>query len=85
MVEFIFIAWAIAMIICIGNLIRVDRFGKFLRAELNRVSHSRLEDISNGRISKVQWPNVIASYRNLKWYDIFNYDFKSLMVYDNTY
>ena len=85
MVEFIFIAWAIAMIICIGNLIRVDRFGKFLRADLDRVSKSRLEDISNGKISKVQWPNVIASYRNLKWYDIFNYDFKSLMVYDDTY
>lgn len=85
MVEFIFIAWAIAMIICIGNLIRVDRFGKFIRADLDRVSRSRLEDITNGKISKVQWPNVIASYRNLKWYDIFNYDFKSLMVYDNTY
>jgi len=85
MVEFILVAWAIAMIICIGNLIRVDRFGKFLRADLDRVSKSRLEDISNGKISKVQWPNVIASYRNLKWYDIFNYDFKSLMVYDNTY
>jgi hypothetical protein len=85
MVEFILIVWAIVMIICIGNLIRVDRFGKFLRADLDRVSKSRLEDISNGKISKVQWPNVIASYRNLKWYDIFNYDFKSLMVYDDTY
>lgn len=85
MVEFILVAWAIAMIICIGNLIRVHKFGKFLRADLDRVSKSRLEDISNGKISKVQWPNVIASYRNLKWYDIFNYDFKSLMVYDNTY
>ena len=79
---FILVAWAIAVIVCIGNLIRVNAFGKFMRAELDRVSHSRLADISNGNSFKAQWPNVMASYNNLKWYDIFNYDFKSLMVYD---
>jgi hypothetical protein len=85
MVEFILIVWAIVIIITIGNIIRLNKFSKFLRAELNRVSHSRLADISNGNSFKAQWPNVIASYRNLKWYDIFNYDFESLMVYDDTY
>ena len=82
MVEFFLFAYCIVLIFCIGNIIRVNKFGKFMRAELDRVSHSRLADISNGNSFKAQWPNVMASYNNLKWYDIFNYDFKSLMVYD---
>lgn len=82
MIEFILVAYAIAMIVCIGNIIRVNKFGKFLRAEISRVSESRLADIRNGNSFKTQWPDVMACYKNLKWYDIFNYDFKSLMVYD---
>jgi hypothetical protein len=77
MIEFILVAYAIAMIVCIGNLVRVNKFGKFLRAEISRVSEIRL---SGNR--EQMWPDVIACYKNLKWYDIFNYDFKSLLVYD---
>jgi hypothetical protein len=78
---FLFV-WAIFMIFCIGGLIRTEKFGKFMRAEISRVSESRLADIRNGNSFKAQWPDVMACYKNLKWYDIFNYDFKSLMVYD---
>jgi hypothetical protein len=80
--EFILVVWAIFMIVCIGNIVRVNAFGKFLRAEIDRVSHSRLADIRNGNSPRVMWPDVSACYDSLKWYDIFNYDFKSLMVYD---
>jgi hypothetical protein len=81
MVEFFLFAYCIVMILCIGNIIRVNKFGKFMRAEISRVSDSRLADIRNGNSPVVQWPDVMACYKNLKWYDIFNYDFKSLMVY----
>ena len=82
---FLYVFSMLAVLVSILNLIRIDRFGKFMRAELSRVSHSRMADINNGNSFKQSWPNVMASYRNLKWYDVFNYDFKSLMVYDDTY
>jgi len=82
---FLYVFSMLAVLVSILNLIRIDRFGKFLRAELDRISSSRWSDIRNGNNPKQPWPNVMASYRNLKWYDVFNYDFKSLMVYDNTY
>lgn len=85
MVEFFVVAYCIVMILCIGNIIRVNKFGKFMRAEISRVSDSRLNDLRNGVTSKQMWPNVSACYANLKWYDIFNYDFKSLMVYDGPF
>ena len=77
MVEFIFVVWAIIMIISFSNMIRLHKFAKFLRAEIELVSAIRL----SGNYEQM-WPNVSACYDNLKWYDIFNYDFKSLMVYD---
>ena len=77
MVEFIFVVWAIIMIIGFGNITRLNKFSKFLRAEIELVSAIRL----SGNYQQM-WPDVLACYDNLKWYDIFNYDFKSLMVYD---
>jgi len=79
MVEFILIVYSIVLIFSIGNLIRLKKFSKFLRAEIEIVSKARL----SGRYD-IQWPDILASYRNLKWYDIFNYDFKNLMVYDRS-
>jgi hypothetical protein len=74
---FILVAWAIAMIFCIGGLIRTEKFGKFMRADIKRVRDARVYDDRNE-----PWPDVGASFQNLKWFDIFNYDFKSMMVYD---
>ena len=79
---FLIAIWVLVLFVCVMNLIRVDRFGKLLRAEISRVSESRIEDIRNGDTPKQMWPDVQASYDNLKWYDVFNYDFKSLIVYD---
>ena len=81
MVEFFLIAYCIVIILCIGNIIRLNKFGKFLRAEIERVSAIRLADIRNGDSPTQMWPDVSACYDNFKWYDVFNYDFKSLMVY----
>jgi|Wag4MinimDraft_6_1082665.scaffolds.fasta_scaffold27699_1 hypothetical protein len=78
--EFLIAIWVLVLFVCVMNLIRVDRFGKLLRAEISRVSTARL----SGNYD-VQWPNVQASYDNLKWYDVFNYNFKSLIVYDTKY
>lgn len=75
--EFLIVIWALVMIVGIGNMIRLNKFGKFMRSEIERVSAIRL---SGNR--EQMWPDVSACYDNLHWYDIFNYDFKSLMVYD---
>ena len=83
--EFLIAFWVLVLFVCVMNLIRVDRFGKFMRAEISRVSDIRLGYIRNGVSSNQPWPDVSACYANLKWYDIFNYDFKSLMVYDTKY
>ena len=65
------------MIVCVMNLVRNNRFSKFMRAEIERVGQARLR----GNY-EVRYPDVSASYKNLKWYDIFNYRFDQLIVYD---
>lgn len=82
---FLIAFWVLVLFVCVMNLIRVDRFGKFMRAEISRVSDIRLNDIRNGVSTEQMWPDVSGCYANLKWYDIFNYNFKSLMVYDTKY
>lgn len=71
--------WLMAVIFCIMGAIRSDRFSKFMHAEIDRVSKARLSG------NKTPWPDVTASYRNLKWYDVFNYKFDRLVVYDVAY
>jgi len=77
MMVFVTMLCATFFIVSFLNLIRIDRFTKFMRAELARVSKARLAGNRD-----IQWPNVTACYDNFKWYDVFNYDFQSLMVYD---
>ena len=72
-----------SLIVTIGsilNLIRVDEFSKFMRAEVNRVYEAR----KAGKRDE-PYPCTVASYKNLKWYDVLNRDYKSMVVYDNTY
>ena len=65
------------LLVSVLNLIRVERFSKFMRAEVARVYDLR----TNGKREE-PYPNVMASFDNLKWYDIFNYKFDNLVVYD---
>lgn len=76
---FIFIAVVsfIGTFFSVGNIIQLEKFGKYVRADIKRVRDARINDNRNE-----PWPDVHASFQNLKWYDIFNYDFKSMMVYD---
>lgn len=77
--EIILAFYVFAMIVCGMMLFRLNRFGKFMRAEIDRVSKARL------RGNRTPWPDITASYRNLKWYDVFNYKFDRLVVYDVAY
>lgn len=70
----------IVTIASILNLIRIDRFSKFMRAETQRVYEAR-----KGGKRDEPYPCTVASYKNLKWYDVLNRDYKSMVVYDNTY
>lgn len=72
-----------SLIVTIGsilNLIRLDEFSKFMRAEVDRVYEAR-----KGGKRDEPYPSTVASYKNLKWYDVLNRDYKSMVVYDNTY
>ncbi len=59
---------------------RLHRFSKFMRAEIESIGHMRRLGVRD-----ITYPDVIASYDNLKWYDMFNYNFRSLIVYDRAY
>ena len=72
------VAFSLFMLIITGmNFIRLSRFSKFMKGEIDRVYQARI-----GGHRNVQYPNVGASYDNLKWYDVFNYRFDQLIVYD---
>ena len=61
------------------NMVRLSRFSKFMKSEIERVYQKR---ISGDRTA--QYPNVHASYDNLKWYDVFNNKFDRMVVYDDS-
>lgn len=77
---FTVVAALIVTIVSVLNLIRLDEFSKFMRAEVDRVYEAR-----KGGKRDEPYPCTIASYKNLKWYDVLNRDYKSMVVYDNTY
>jgi hypothetical protein len=78
--EIIINAFGIAVMVwAVLAFYRLHRFSKFVGVEIDRVFASRI----NGNREE-QYPNITASYNNLKWYDMFNFNFKTLMVYDNT-
>lgn len=71
--------WTLFMVACVLNLYRLDRFSKFMHSEVERVYLARMAGFRD-----IPYPNVNASYRNLKWYDVFNYKFDRVVVYDAT-
>jgi hypothetical protein len=75
--EILLAVYVFVMIMCVMMLFRLNRFSKFIRAEIDRVGAAR---ISGDRT--VVYPDIMASYDNLKWYDVFNYKFDRLVVYD---
>lgn len=64
----------------LNELYRLHRLSKAIDHELDRVFTARV----NGDRS-VEYPDIRKTYSNLKWYDVFNYKFKSMIVYDSAH
>lgn len=71
--------WVVLLAWAAVALIRVHMFGKVMDREINRVFEARI----SGKPFE-PYPNISASYKNLKWYSVFNFKFDSLVVYDRT-
>ena len=69
--------WLVAVFVCIANIIRLHLYGKFMIAEVDRIYEVRVA----GDLSAT-YPAITASYNNFKWYDLFNYKFDKLVVYE---
>ena len=69
--------WFVALFVCIGNIIRLQLYGKFMQRQVDRVYQARIAGDRN-----VTYPAITASYNNFKWYDLFNYKFDKLVVYE---
>lgn len=69
--------WLVAVFVCIANIIRLQLYGKFMLRQVNRVYEAR---IAGDR--SATYPAIAASYNNFKWYDLFNYKFHKLVVYE---
>jgi hypothetical protein len=79
MAEILISLWVILILVILGSglcMLRLHRFSKFMRAEIQLAHEAR----ACGNYA-LTYPDVMASYNNLKWYDMFNYNFHSLIVY----
>jgi hypothetical protein len=77
MTEFFVSAYVLGLTVCIANIIRLHYYGKFLIAEVERAFKVRMAGDRS-----VTYPAITPSYKNFKWYDIFNYKFSDLVVYE---
>lgn len=68
-----------AQLVCIGiaNLVRLQLYSRFLMRQIDRVYEAR---VAGDR--SATYPHIHLSYNNLKWYDIFNYKFDTIVVYE---
>jgi hypothetical protein len=77
MIEFFIGLYVLVLIVCIANIIRLHLYGKFMIAEVDRIFKVRMTGDRT-----VTYPAITASYNNFKWYDLFNYKFDKLVVYE---
>lgn len=64
----------------LNEFYRLHRLSKIVSQEINLAFTERTTGNRNAR-----YPDIRKSYANLKWYDVFNYKFKSMIVYDTSY
>ena len=69
--------YVLAVIACIANIVRLHYYGRFMLAQVERVFQARMA----GDLS-VTYPAITPSYNNFKWYDLFNYKFDTMVVYE---
>jgi hypothetical protein len=79
--------WAAPFVWAITCIIRLNHFSRFMNKEIDRVVDAR---VRAGYVARVSgnlepWPDVKACYDNLKWYNPFDFNFKRMMVYDNSH
>ena len=77
MTEFFIGLYVLVLIVCIANIVRLHYYGKFMIAEVDRIFKVRMTGDRT-----VTYPAITASYKNFKWYDLFNYKFDKLVVYE---
>jgi hypothetical protein len=77
MTEFFVSAYVLGLTVCIANIVRLHYYGQFMLTQVERVFEARVA----GDLS-VTYPAINPSYDNFKWYDIFNYKFSDLVVYE---
>lgn len=61
---------------CIAGLFQLRAFSKYMSDVIDNTYESRV----NGNL--IAWPDVHASYANLKWYKVWDYRFSNMIVYD---
>jgi hypothetical protein len=77
MTEFFIGLYALVVIVCVANIVRLHFYGKFMIAEVERTFKVRMAGDRSAT-----YPAITPSYKNFKWYDIFNYKFSDLVVYE---
>lgn len=77
MTEYFMGLYVLIVLVCVANIVRLHFYGKFMIAEVERIFEVRM---SGDR--SVTYPDIGPSYKNFKWYDIFNYKFDSIVVYE---
>ena len=84
MVEFLiavhFFALA-AMLIGFMQLIRLEFLFRVLRDAIDEIYENRMANLGSVRKEEYQYPNVDATYKNLKWYKPWERP-STLIVYD---
>ena len=70
-------AYVLGLTVCIANIVRLHYYGRFMLAQVERVFEARVA----GDLS-VTYPAINPSYNNFKWYDVFNYKFDTMVVYE---
>lgn len=70
------LAMILIVVLAIVSFVRLNRFSRVLDRAINETFQQRIKGNS------VPWPDVAASYRNLKMWEFYKWDFQSLIVYD---
>ena len=66
----------VGLLWCIACLFQLRAFSKYMSDVIDNTYESR----ANGNL--IAWPDVHASYANLKWYKVWDYRFSNMIVYD---
>lgn len=84
MMEFLFVVQFVAiaaMLICMMQLVRLQFLSRVLRDAIDETHENRMSNLGSARIDEYPYPNINATYKNLKWYKPWERP-STLIVYD---